>query len=128
MEKYITNNDRRPSRPGFYRVIYSDGNTGVEHFDGKMWQVQYAYPVDRWLEENPAPADPLSPEEWMEQNMFSYPSGPEQWENAMQEYAAYVRDEALRKAAGYVEKFMAETKYRKKYAGTYAANEILKIT
>lgn len=49
MDKYITNNDRRPTAPGFYRVIYSDGQHGVEEWDGRMWQVGYTCPVEKWL-------------------------------------------------------------------------------
>lgn len=49
--KYITNNDQRPARPGYYRVIYSDGQHGVEYFDGVTWNVEYHCPVDRWQDQ-----------------------------------------------------------------------------
>jgi hypothetical protein len=45
---FITNNEARPEKEGFYNVIYSDAQEGVEHFDGNTWRVMYGRPVEYW--------------------------------------------------------------------------------
>ena len=48
----VENNKQTPKNQGFYKVEYSDGNTGEEYFNGNYWMVEYAHPVKYWYTNN----------------------------------------------------------------------------